>query len=95
MCCRYYMETSPALQSIVEAAQQTPLFQNNAGLLHRGLVTEGEVRPGDLAPVLATSRNGRKASFPMIWGYSMAGNGRPLINARSETAMDKKTFMDS
>jgi Uncharacterized conserved protein len=95
MCCRYYMEMSPALRPIVEAANRSKLRENNLNRLAKKLTTEGEVRPDDLVPVIATGKSGGKKVFPMIWGYQVAGLDRPLINARTESAMEKKTFHDS
>lgn len=55
------------------------------------IVISGEVRPTNVVPVLAPDRFGRRAVFPMQWGYS----GRSLlINARSETAATKPTFRE-
>lgn len=42
-------------------------------------------------PVIAPNRSGRRTVYPMRWGYP----GKSLlINARSETAAEKKTFRD-
>ena len=65
MCCRYYMEMSPALRPIVEAANRSKLRENNLGRLAKKLTTEGEVRPDDLVPVIATGKSGGKKVFPM------------------------------
>ena len=42
MCCRYYMEMSPQLRPIVEAAQRSRLYRNNLQKLAKPLTTEGE-----------------------------------------------------
>ena len=76
MCCRYYMEMSPKLRPIVEAAQRSKLYQNNIQRIARPLSTQGEVCPDSLVPVLATSRAGEKAVFPMLWGYHLPGDRR-------------------
>ena len=50
-----------------------------------------DIRPTDLAPVIAPDCNGKPAVFPMQWGY----NARSLlINARVETAAEKPTFRE-
>ncbi len=95
MCCRYYMEMSPELRPIVEAAQRSRLRESNMNRIARPLITEGEVRPDSLVPVIATGKSGVKKVFPMIWGYQIEGMNRPLLNARTETAMTKKTFAES
>ena len=90
MCCRYYLEESPELRPIVEAMNRSPLvarFQEKGAPLFRG-----EIRPTDTAPVIATSRSGARAVFPMRWGFS----GKSLlINAKTETAAAKPTFREA
>ena len=49
------------------------------------LLIRGEIRPTDIVPVIATSRRGNKACFPMQWGFNMEGRAM-LPNARLETA---------
>ena len=90
MCCRYYIdEDTPELREIVDRMNRSPLtarWQENASV-----VTRGEVRPTDIVPVIAPSRRGDRAVFPMKWGYT----GRSLlINARAETAAEKPTFKE-
>ena len=89
MCGRYFLEESPELRPIVEAMNRSPL----AGRAPAGsLRVSGEIRPMDISPVIATDRAGRKAVFPMRWGFS----GRTLlINARTETAAEKPAFREA
>ncbi|MCR5136559.1 MAG: SOS response-associated peptidase [Oscillospiraceae bacterium] len=94
MCCRYFMEESPELRPIVEAAKRSSLYRNNIAKIARPLITEGTVFPDSLVPVIASSRSGQKAVFPMLWGYHVDGISRLLANARSETAAEKSTFKD-
>lgn len=54
----------------------------------------GEVFPGDRVPVLCLSRAGNLRPFAMDWGYTL-GDGKKLINARSETAAEKPMFRES
>jgi len=90
MCCRYYMEESPELRPIVEAMNRSPLV--NAFRKYTAVQTRGEIRPTQVAPVIASNKSGRQAVFPMRWGFS----GKPLlINARAETAGQKPAFRDS
>ena len=90
MCCRYWTDESPELRPIVEE-------MNRSSLLERWpegarIVRSGEVRPTDVAPVVASNRAGARAVFPMKWGFA----GRTLlINARAETAPDKPTFREA
>lgn len=94
MCCRYYMESSPQLRPIVEAAQHSKLYLNNLERIAKPLVTKGEVFPDSLIPTIATGRNGQKSVYPMIWGYRVPGINRPIVNARTETVSVKRVFKD-
>ena len=93
MCCRFYMEFSPELRPFVEAANRSPLLFKMLEKTAKPMKTEGEIRPADLVPVLATSRAGKPAVFPMLWGFQ--GKQSLLINARAETAAEKPAFRDS
>ena len=89
MCCRYWTEESPELRPIVEEMNRSPLMSKWHGA--SGIVTYGEVRPTNIVPVVAPDRSGKKAVFPMKWGYT----GRTLLmNARTETAAEKPTFRE-
>ncbi len=94
MCCRYYMEMSPRLRPIVEAAQSSRLYQRNIARIAKPLTTEGEVFPDALVPVIASNRAGEKSVFPMLWGYHIQGIARSIANARVETAAEKPSFKD-
>ena len=59
----------------------------------KNLKTSGEIFPSDVVPVLANSRRQDVQPFAMRWGYSFPG-GRPVINARAETAAEKPLFRD-
>ena len=95
MCCRYYMEESPELRPIVEAAEKSKLYRDHIAKIPCSLTTKGEVFPGALVPVIASSKIGKKSVFPMLWGYHVDGLERLIVNARSESAAEKKTFRDS
>lgn len=100
MCTRFYIDISnEELQEIIAAAENTALAERfmRAG---KPLSTAGEIRPTDVVPVIATAKAGRRAVFPMRWGFHIAGlhNANTIstiLNARSETASEKKTFRDS
>jgi putative SOS response-associated peptidase YedK len=99
MCTRYYIDAeSDVLLPYMQAAGRSSLART---FLELGtpILTSGEVRPCDVAPVLATSKRRTKAVFPMKWGYTMTGasgeRASLLLNARSETAGTKPTFAES
>ncbi len=95
MCYRYQLAMSPKLEPIAEAAKRSKLYYNNIGRLGKPVLTEGEIFPNSIVPVLAPSKNGKKTAYPMWWGYTVQGIGKPLVNARSETAAEKETFRES
>ena len=92
MCCRYYIEPESAfLEQLGDVAANTPLRKRMLQDIPKPLKTSGEIRPGDIAPVIATSKRGNKACFPMLWGFN-SGNRSLLPNARAETAAVKPLF---
>jgi len=94
MCCRYYMEMSPELRPIVEAAGRSRLYQSSMAKIPKPLTVEGVVNPEALVPVIASSRSGKKTVYPMLWGYHEEGLSRAIVNARSETAAEKRSFRE-
>ncbi len=90
MCGRYYIGETPDLAAIVEAMNRSPLMARLPG--GAAAVARGEVRPGNVAPVVATARSGLRTVFPMRWGFA----GKTLlINAKTETAAVKPTFREA
>ena len=90
MCCRYWTDESPEMRAFVEAMNRSSLVGKWQGIAE--VRTSGEVRPTNVAPVIAPNRFGERAVFPMRWGFS----GRTLLlNARTETAAEKPTFRES
>ena len=52
--------------------------------------TEGEIRPTDVAPVIAPSARDRSLSaFPMQWGFTHPKRGMLVFNTRMETAQER------
>lgn len=92
MCTRYYIEPSSEIREYTEIAEKSRLYQRMASSLNRQMIETGEVRPSDLAPVLAPSASGSKTAFPMVWGYHADWQRSPLVNARIETAGSKRIF---
>jgi len=95
MCCRYYMEMSPELRPIIEEANRSALKERIVNKLGRPMVTEGEVRPTNIVPVIAANRAGARTVFPMVWGFTLPRSSSPMVNARMETASTKPTFKES
>ena len=95
MCTRYYMEMDPELRPIVEKAKGVSLTHKMIDKLGKPLKTEGEIRPTDMVPVIAPDSSGRRSVFPMVWGYTMPGLDRPVVNCRLETAPIKDVWKES
>ena len=89
MCGRYWTDESPELRDIVEEMNRSSLVRkwNQTSAVK----SYGEIRPTDVVPVIAPDHAGKRAVFPMKWGYT----GKALlINARSETAEGKPSFRE-
>lgn len=95
MCCRYYMEMSPELRPIIEEANRSALKERIVNKLGMPMVTEGEVRPTNIVPVIAPNRSSARTVFPMVWGFTLPRSSSPLVNARAESASTKPTFKES
>ena len=86
MCGRYYIAEDDAaeeLRQIIEAVNRRST----------DVKTSGEIRPGDIVPVLANSPSLQPGAYAMRWGYTQP-DGKLLFNARSETAAAKALFQD-
>lgn len=83
MCGRYYVdeETAKEIEKIVRGLDKrlnaTPKF--------------GEIRPTNNA-LIVQSDNGQNILSNMIWGFPKYKAKGVVINARSETALDKRMF---
>ena len=96
MCCRFYIkENDPDFAPIVDGAEKSGLYPRVQKAHPAPLVRSGEVRPTDVAAVLAIDKRQKPTLFPMIWGFSTPGRNVPIINARSESAAEKPTFRDA
>ena len=87
MCGRYYFTTNSSdekLNAISKAmAERYP-----------GEYKTGEIFPGDIVPAVI-DRMGKIVAVPAGFGFPGYQDNKLIINARSETAVEKKTFADS
>lgn len=80
----------------LSAAEEMRHAAEVAERLRVSMKTEGEIRPTDVAPVIAPSRGERRPdSFPMRWGFLHPRRGMLVFNTRSETAAEKEMFFES
>ena len=70
MCTSYYLEDSNALKGIAYAAAHHKLRKRLMGKIAQPVVTQGEVKRGDIAPAIAPDKKGEGHVFPMIWGFT-------------------------
>ena len=96
MCCRFYIkENDPDFAPIVNGAETSGLYPRIQKAHPAPLVRAGEVRPMDVAAVLAMDKQQKLTLFPMIWGFSNPKAGQPLVNCRVETVATKPTWRES
>ena len=96
MCCRYYFsENEPVFKEVLEKALASSLRERFLREYAKPVITEGEVRPTDIAPVIASNRNGERSAFPMKWGFTLPGSKNAIVNARVESAAEKPIFKEA
>ena len=91
MCGRYYIEIDEEeLRDIVIEVEKKTRESGEQLTLGGAMKTNGEIFPTDVVPV-RTEDGGYAA---MKWGF-VGYNGKPVINARSETALEKPMFQNA
>ena len=83
MCSRYYIDPN-----MMEEISR--VVQNIDGRIR---LTQGDIRPTDVAPVIGQSEHGLELGI-CRWGYPLSKGKNPVINARVETVMDKPSFQN-
>ena len=86
MCCRYYFGDD---ESDGKAAAILRAMQRN----YPGAFKTGEIHPGDSAPAIIR-RADKIVAVPAVFGFPGAEGKKLLLNARSETAAQKRSFAD-
>ena len=70
MCTRYALEKDlPELADITTFVSRSLLTQKFIDTHARPLITNGEVRPTDIVPVITPNSKGQRSAFPMQWGF--------------------------
>ena len=87
MCGRYYFTASSSDEKL-NAINKTMETR------YPGEYKTGEIFPGDIVPAVI-DRMGKIVAVPAGFGFPGYQDSKLMINARSETAAEKKTFADS
>lgn len=94
MCTWFYVDYKYLSGDIIKA-QQLPLATTITHTMSRPSKMSGNIRPTDMAAVIAPNKQGNMAIFPMIWGFTHESTSNPLVNCRVETAEQKPLWKDS
>ena len=103
MCGRFYAdaglerEIRELVRSLEGERNASAQESARSGFLGKSAESEGEkwdVLPSQEAPVLCRKSH-RFLTESMAWGFPALGGGGLLINARAESALEKKTFRES
>ncbi len=93
MCGRYKLEDKIDEERLAEQVRQAIRI---AAKLDARMKTWGDIRPTDIAPVIApSSRNRNPGAFPMQWGFTHPKRGMLVFNTRMETAQEREMFAGS
>ncbi|MBO4831820.1 MAG: SOS response-associated peptidase family protein [Oscillospiraceae bacterium] len=87
MCGRYNFSTDSTdekLAAIISVMERR----------YPGEFKTGEIFPGDTAPAVI-ARDGKIVPVPAVFGFQGFRDGKLIINARGETAAEKKMFSES
>ncbi len=88
MCGRYIILTDQDIQDIKDIARE---IDQKYG---EGSMPSGEIRPTNRAPVFVATEGGYGAEL-MTWGLPQYKGSGVIINARTETVAEKRTFKDA
>jgi putative SOS response-associated peptidase YedK len=88
MCGRYYFSADRASDERIEAMMR--MMERD----HAGQYKTGEILPGDAAPGIV-QKQGKILPIPAVFGFPGFKGNSLILNARSETAGEKKTFAES
>lgn len=92
MCVRFYVDP---IYSIIQKAQKTKIAKEMMVKIGKPQTMCGDIRPTDIAAVLAPTPENRIAAFPMIWGFTFKAERNPIVNCRVETAKNKGLWQES
>lgn len=85
ICGRYYID-----DEVYELEQIVREVEKRSGQR----IKTGEIRPGDAAPVIRRSEDGRELAA-LKWGFPKWQGSGVVFNARAESAAEKKMFREA
>ena len=89
MCGRYQFTADLDIREIIQIVEEVNKRHNGAEM------KTGEIYPTNAAPIIKLEDDGLHADLA-VWGYpNFARRSGVIINARSETAAEKKLFKES
>ena len=93
MCGRYRIGEGIWDEDLADKMAQAVHIADRMGIQMK---TEGEIRPTDIAPVLApSSRDRTLGAFPMQWGFTHPKRCMLVFNTRMETAQERDMLAGS
>ena len=78
MCTWFYADYKP-LSSFIDKAGQLPLADSIMNAMSKSKAMSGNIRPTDMAVVLAPNKQGNMDVFPMIWGFTLESSTKPIM----------------
>ena len=94
MCTWFYADYK-SLENYITRAQKSPLANEIMLTMSRSIAMTGDIRPTDVAAIIASGRSGNMGVFPMVWGFTNEASTKPIINCRIETADQKNLWRES
>ena len=94
MCTWFYADYK-SLESYITKAQKSPLANEIMLTMSCSTAMTGDIRPTDVAAVIASGRSGNMGVFPMVWGFTNEASTKPIINCRIETVDQKNLWRES
>ena len=89
MCGRYAFYTDP------ENAELTKIIELVSKKYGEGKVPNGEIFPSNIAPALLSENNNGIGAELLTWGFLHYDKKNLIINARAESASEKRIFAKS
>ena len=89
ICGRYHISTEEEIIEINEIMEE--INRRYANRPEHAMIKSGEIFPANIVPVIALEDNQAQASL-FKWGFPSWKSGGVVINARSETVLEKPMF---